>query len=102
MDAWTGTQADGTAVSGAALGQWNSTLTVGPAIGCGFFVNSSWLDAETYSSSQGGNTQALSLYALSSVITVPAPVPEPSTFALLPSVAVSLLAYAWRRRTLTA
>ncbi len=48
-----------------------------------------WVDASPV-------TVALPVYALSSPITVP--VPEPSTFALLGIGAISLLAYAWRRR----
>jgi hypothetical protein len=98
MDAWTGSNSDGTKAS-MALGQWSlpgATPVKGPEIGCGVFQNSRWLDLEPFSSNlSGGATQALSLYALSSVVTVPATVPEPSAFALL---AVGLLAIFGRRR----
>jgi len=108
MDAWTGTQRDGTAASdGAAprdraLGQWTfgpaTNLVNGPEIGCGAFTTSRWLDAERYYSNRGNSTQALSLYALSSVVTVPDPVPEPSMLMLLAVGAASVLAVRWRRR----
>ena len=103
MDAWTGTKGDGTAASGHALGQWNPASTGngvnGPVIGCGVFQNSSWLDVEVYSNSRGSKKQALSLYALSSVVTVldPVLVPEPSALVLLATAMLGLIAYVWRR-----
>ena len=102
MDAWTGTKGDGTAASGQALGQWSSAGNGvnGPVIGCGVFQNSSWLDVEAYSNSRGSKKQALSLYGLSSVVTVPDPVlvPEPLALVLLATGMLALLACVWRRR----
>jgi hypothetical protein len=88
---WTGTSGTGNtgdAVPGHALGQSY------PEVAVPFTTAWWWLGsgAGAYSTSA-----YMSVYALSSPITV-ASVPEPSTVVLLGIGAVSLLAYAWRRR----
>lgn len=106
MDAWTGTQSNGIAASDGitpgdeALGQWSSSQLEGPEIGCGVFQTSWWLGVEQFSTNQVGESQALSLYALSSVVTVPETVPEPSVLLLLAVGSVGLLAIFGRRRRL--
>jgi hypothetical protein len=102
MDAWTGSNGDGTKADGKELGQWTSTQTNnrenGPEIGCGAFPNSWWLDVGQYSNNQGSQAQTLSLYALSAALTVPATVPEPSVLVLLAIGAAGLLVGFGRRR----
>jgi hypothetical protein len=102
MEAWTGSNSDGTKAIGKELGQWSSTATnnreYGPEIGCGAFPNSWWLDVGQYSNNQGSQAQTLSLYGLSNVITVPLTVPEPSVLVLLATGAAGLLVGFGRRR----
>jgi hypothetical protein len=103
MDAWTGSKSDGTKVSGRALGQWSLPDVIpvqGPEFGLGVFTTSRWLDVQPFSSRlAGSSSQALSVYALSSVVTVPNVVPEPSALALLAVGTMGLLAVFSRRRS---
>jgi hypothetical protein len=90
-EVWTGTDLGGVVaqVGGncAGLGGFS------PAIGS--IIPSGWMNGWLWNEN-GYSPDELSLYALSSPITVPTP--EPSTLALLGVGAVSLLAYACRRR----
>ncbi len=91
---WTGTSSFGATCAGSALGD-DSPVVGSPYIGG---PPSWWLDTSTVSAYPyyPPSTNAYPVYALSSPITVS--IPEPSTFVLLGIGAISLLAYAWRRR----
>jgi hypothetical protein len=84
---WTGSNADGTSFVGATLGEGDPEIGT-PGTDLGY-----WLAWQT-----AGNTEDLSLYAISGALTAPGPaVPEPGTIGLL-ATGFAALAGLHRRR----
>jgi len=82
---WTGSNSTGTIYTGRALG--DPETCYGPSATTSW----TWFGAPGYYTS---NSTAYSIYAFSSVITVP----EPSTLVIFGVGAISLLGRAWRRK----
>jgi hypothetical protein len=74
------------------------STNISPNMGCANFANNQWLDYENYDVSSNPLEMLFPLYGISSPITV---VPEPSALVLLGIGAISLLAFARRRRSRT-